>query len=169
MKGESLVTVSTAASRVRGIILLSVATVFGSYAHADSSSVDLVSSDKNEIVNVVLKEWYILPDKRTVDESNIMFKVVNQGKVDHEFIIIKTDLSLDAMPVHEKGLNEKEAGIKMAEIEDIRPGESRELAIDMPPGKYVLFCNRVEIEDHKIVSHYRHGMRIVFTVKSDKD
>lgn len=168
MEGESMVTASTAASRVRGIILLFVVIVIGSYAQAESS-VSSISSDKSEVVNVVLKEWYILPDRRMVDESHVMFKVVNQGNVDHEFIVIRTDLPLDAMPVHEKGLNEEKAGIKIAEIEDIRPGESRDLAIDMPPGKYVLICNRVEIEDHKIVSHYRRGMRIVFTVKSDED
>jgi uncharacterized cupredoxin-like copper-binding protein len=69
------------------------------------------------------------------------------------------------LPVHEKGLDEKRAGKMMGEIEDIRPGEVRELTIDMPPGKYVLFCNRVETEDHKIISHYRNGMRVGFTVR----
>jgi uncharacterized cupredoxin-like copper-binding protein len=136
-----------------------------SCAFGDSPHVESDHSEEGGTVNVVLKEWFILPDKMTVDEGRITFKVANHGHMDHEFIIIKTEIPVHDLPVHEKGLDEDKAGKAIGEIEDLRPGEVKELTLDMPRGKYVLFCNKVETEDHKIISHYRHGMRVAFTVK----
>ena len=143
------------------------ALLMGACAHGEASLSDAVRSEESETVNVVLKEWYILPNERTAHESNVTFKVVNQGRMDHEFLVIKTDLPIHALPVHEKGLNEKKAGKKMGEIEDIRPGETREITIYMPSGNYVLFCNKVETLNHETISHYRRGMRVAFTVRHD--
>jgi uncharacterized cupredoxin-like copper-binding protein len=161
--------VNSAASWFRFIAVSLSALVMGACAYGDAPLSDAVRSEESETVNVVLKEWYVLPDKRTVNESTVTFKVVNRGRMDHEFIIIKTDLPLHALPVHEKGLNEKKAGRMMGEIEDLRPGEAGEMTIYMPPGNYVLFCNKVETVDHKTISHYRRGMRVAFKVRSDKD
>ena len=136
-----------------------------SFAYGDSPHEEANHSEEGGAVNVVMKEWFVLPDKMVVDEGRVTFKVANHGRMDHEFIVIKTTIQVHELPVHEKGLDEKRAGKMMGEIEDIRPGEVRELTIDMPPGKYVLFCNRVETEDHKIISHYRNGMRVGFTVR----
>jgi len=138
----------------------SISCAFGDSPHEESKR-----SEEGGAVNIVLKEWFILPDKMAVDEGRVTFKVANHGHMDHEFIIIKTDIPVHNLPVHEKGLDEIKAGEAIGEIEEIRPGEVRELTIDMPRGKYVLFCNKVEMEDHKILSHYRHGMRVAFTVR----
>jgi uncharacterized cupredoxin-like copper-binding protein len=135
-----------------------------SFAYGDSPHEEANHSEEGGAVNVVLKEWFILPDKMVVDEGRVTFKVANHGHMDHEFIIIKTEIPVHDLPVHEKGLDEKKAGKAIGEIEDLRPGEVKELTINMPRGKYVLFCNKVEMEDHKIISHYRHGMRVAFTV-----
>ena len=150
---------------VRMIALQLLAWASISCAFGESRHEEAKPSEEGGVVNVVLKEWFILPDKMTVDEGRITFKVANNGRMDHEFIIIKTDIPVHDLPVHEKGLDEKKAGEAIGEIEDLRPGEVRELTLDMPSGKYVLFCNKVEIEDHKIISHYRHGMRVAFIVR----
>ena len=158
--------VDPAGGRIKSPTLqLILALVLSSCAHGESPLSDFSLSEKAETVNVVLKEWFVLPDKMAVDEGDVTFKVDNRGQMDHEFIIIKTTMSVHDLPVHEKGLNEKKAGKMIGEIEDLRPGEIREITVHMSPGSYVLFCNKVEIEDHKIISHYRRGMRVGFTVK----
>lgn len=150
---------------LRVIVLQLAASAASSCAHDESPLSDVTPPGRSETVNVVLKEWYILPDKKTVDAGSITFKIANQGRTDHEFIVIKTTLPLDALPVHEKGLDEEKAGKTIGEVEDIRPGETREVTYHLPPGSYVLFCNRLEMEDHEIESHYRYGMRVAFTVR----
>ena len=154
-----------AGSWVKVMVLQLIALAMISCAHGETHSSDLDDSARGATVDVVLKEWYVLPDKRTVDAGRITFEVTNHGRMDHEFIVIKTTLPVHDLPVHERGLDEKKAGKQFGEIEDIRPGETRELTFYMPPGSYVLFCNKVEIEDHKIISHYRQGMRVAFTVR----
>ena len=156
--------VCTAGSWVKPNALLLLAMVACSAA-GNVLAADSDDANEREIVNVVLKEWYILPDKMAVDARYVTFKVANHGRRDHEFIIIKTDVPVHDLPVHAKGLDEKKVGEAIAEIDDIRPGETKELTLHMSVGSYVLFCNKVEIEDHKIISHYRHGMRVAFKVK----
>ena len=156
--------VNPAGSWVQPNVLLLLAMVaccaFGNVLAADRDE-----ENEHESINVLLKEWYILPDKRVVDARHITFKVTNQGRRDHEFIIIKTDVPVHDLPVHAKGLDEEKVGKAIGEIEDIYPGETKELTLHLSVGNYVLFCNKVETEDHKIISHYRHGMRVAFKVK----
>lgn len=149
----------------RLIALPLIALVAVSCAHSEALSPDRDDSGESETVSVVLKEWYVLPEKRSVDARNITFKITNEGHMDHEFIVIKTTMPVHELPVHERGLDEKKAGKEIGGIEDIHPGETRELTVHMAPGNYVLFCNKVEVEDHKIISHYRHGMRVAFSVR----
>jgi uncharacterized cupredoxin-like copper-binding protein len=161
----SMAIVNPAGSWVKVIALQLIALATVSCAHGDALSSDPDDSREGARVEVVLKEWYVLPDKMAVDSGRITFEVTNHGHMDHEFIVIKTTVPVHDLPVHEKGLDEKKAGKQIGEIEDIRPGETRELTLRMAAGSYVLFCNKVEIEDHKIISHYRQGMRIAFTVR----
>lgn len=150
---------------VKIILLQLVVLIMSACAHHESPGSDFMRSERAEIVNVEMKAWYVLPDKRTVDAGIITFKVANNGRRVHEFIIIKTTLPLDALPVNKKGLDEKKAGKKVGEIDEIHPGEIKEITSYMAPGSYVLFCNMMDDEDHELVSHYRRGMRVAFTVR----
>ena len=147
-------------------VLLQLATLLTvSCAGQESIPSNAAPYARSEKVNVVLKEWYVLPDKTAVAPGNITFNVANQGTMDHEFVIIKTNLKIADLPVNSKGLDEKKAGLEIGEIENIRPGEKKQATYYLPAGLYVLFCNKLEMEDDKIISHFRHGMRIAFTVR----
>ena len=161
-----MVTVNPARHWARVIALQLIGTFTSSCAPNAAPTTDFAQPQRNETVSIVMKEWYVLPDKRTVEAGNIVFKVANQGRMDHEFIVMKTSLPLDALPLNEEGLHEKKAGKLIGEIEDIRPGESGEIGLNLTPGSYVLFCNRVEREGQEIVSHYRKGMRVLFCLRS---
>ena len=154
-----------AASWVNLIALPLFAAMAGSCAQDEIHPSDFSPSKIDAIVSVSLKEWYVLPDKIAVDAGNITFKVSNHGQMDHEFIITQTTKPIDELPVTEEGLNENKAGRSYGEIEDIPPGETREITIHMTPGRYILYCNRMEMVDHKMMSHYRRGMRVAFTVR----
>jgi uncharacterized cupredoxin-like copper-binding protein len=87
----------------------------------------------------------------------ITFQITNAGKVVHEFVVMKTDLAADKLPVDSKGaVTEDAAGLTAVdEVEDIAVGASPTLAVDLPAGHYVIICN--------IAGHYAGGMRADFT------
>lgn len=147
------------------ITLQLMALVTSACAFDVSSGSDFAPSDRVETVNVVLKEWYVLPDKRTVDAGEVSFRVANQGRMDHEFIVIKTSVPVHALPVNDRGLDEKRAGKMIGELEDIHPGDTQEVTFHLAPGSYVLFCNKLEMVGSKVISHYRNGMRVGFAVR----
>jgi uncharacterized cupredoxin-like copper-binding protein len=72
----------------------------------------------------------------------------------------RTDLAADALPVNtaEDKAEEEQAGRVLGEIEpeDLPPGKSAEMTLDLTAGHYVLLCN--------IKGHYRLGMHTDFTV-----
>lgn len=136
-----------------------------SCASQESPQSDFTPSARNETVDVVLHEWYVLPDKTAVASGNIAFNVANQGRMDHEFIIIRTNFKIEDLPVHARGLDEKKAGVEIGEIENIRPGENKQMTVHLPAGSYLLFCNKLEIAGDEVESHFRRGMHIAFTVR----
>ena len=120
-------------------------------------------------VNVTLQEFAILPDAASVSPGTVTFVAKNTGPEDvHELVVIKTDLAADALPVDEDGkATEGVPGVTLiGEIEDIDVGASKQTALELTPGKYVLICNIVQTEpDGSIEAHYKVGMRTAFEVK----
>lgn len=57
------------------------------------------------------------------------------------------------------GIDEREAGAIIAEIEPFEPMMEKELTLDLEPGSYVLLCNIIETENGQTEGHYRMGMR----------
>ena len=77
-------------------------------------------------------------------------------------MIFKTDLPADQLPLTDEGIVDEEgAGITaIDEVEDVTPGTSKDLTVNLDPGNYVLLCN---IDSDEL--HYQHGMHTPFTVK----
>jgi uncharacterized cupredoxin-like copper-binding protein len=125
-------------------------------------------SDPNDIstVNVTLREFSVTVDQRTVPEGQVTFHVTNAGTVPHEFLVIQTELAADALPTLSDGsFNEDASGVDVLnEIEDIPPGQSRDLTIDMDDARYALICNMVHREGGTVSAHYSLGMRTSFQV-----
>src|SRR5436190_1796807 len=58
-----------------------------------------VSNDEGATVNVTLTEWAVILDKTSVPAGDVLFNVTNAGtQFKHEFIVIKSDLAIDALP-----------------------------------------------------------------------
>ena len=105
------------------------------------------------VVRVTEKEWAVKPVPTSANPGKVTFVVKNAGKLDHEFIVVKTNLAPGKLPV--KGTKASEAG-RVGKIPSFKPGATKQITLTLKAGKYVLFCN--------IAGHYKSGQRGGFRV-----
>jgi len=113
-------------------------------------------------VDVSLTTYVITLSTDSVKAGEVVFHVTNNATdLVHEFVIFKTDLPEDQLPLTAENIvDEAGAGITFInEVEDVEQGTSKDLTVTHEPGRYVLLCNTAEN------NHYTRGMHIVFTVK----
>lgn len=114
-------------------------------------------------VDVALTTYKITPDKTSVNAGEVIFHVHNDATdLTHEFVVFKTDLPEDQLPLTSEGIvDEAGEGLTgMGEVEDVTPGTSKDLTLTLEPGNYVLVCNTDSTQ-----LHYSHGMHTPFVVK----
>jgi len=119
-------------------------------------------NDDGTTVDVSLVQFAVTPDRMSAPDGDIRFRVTNNGTVTHEFVVIRTELAPNALPTEANGsYMENGPGTSLIdEIEDIAPGQTVSLELDLPEGNYVLICNMVGPAG----AHYALGMRVRFTV-----
>ncbi len=105
-------------------------------------------------VKVSLKEFKVLPSTKTVKAGKVTFSAKNVGSVDHELVVIKTNVAPGKLPVKNDKASEK--GL-VGEIPELRPGKSGKVTLKLAKGKYVLLCN--------VAAHYQAGQYTAFSVK----
>ncbi len=117
-------------------------------------------------IAVTVKEWQINLSSTNLKAGALTFNITNDGEKEHEFVVRKTDLQSDALPLNADGEISEDAPELTAvgdpsEVAEIAAGSSdRTLTVTLQPGHYVIFCN-LHVED---LLHYQKGMRIDFTV-----
>src|SRR5262245_11036721 len=94
-------------------------------------------------IEAKLAEWSIKLDSASAPAGEVTFVTENVGADVHELVVLKTDIAHDMLPLGADGnVNEAAAGIKVAgEVEDIAPGKTEELTLDLEAGSYALICN----------------------------
>jgi uncharacterized cupredoxin-like copper-binding protein len=107
-------------------------------------------------VAVELSEWAVTPAPASASAGPVTFSVTNKGTTIHEFVVVKTDMKADALPVADHKIDES-ALTPVDEIEDIEAGATPTLDVDLQAGHYVLLCN--------IETHYEQGMSADFDVQ----
>ena len=103
---------------------------------------------------VSLREWALVPSPAGATAGAITFTVRNGGKTRHEFVVIRTNVPADKLPVKNGRASEK--GQK-GEIGNLNPGATKRLTLTLAKGKYVLICN--------LSGHYQAGQHASFTVR----
>ncbi|MEO8470355.1 MAG: copper-binding protein [Chloroflexota bacterium] len=118
-------------------------------------------------VSATVKEWQIDLSSTTLKAGSITFNITNAGDKEHEFVMRKTDLKSDKLPLNDAG-EVSETATELTEVGDpsevaeIKSGSSdRTLTVTLQPGHYVIFCN-LHVDD---LLHYQKGMHIDFTVE----
>lgn len=114
-------------------------------------------------IDAALTTYKITLSKDSAPAGDIVFHVHNDATdLLHEFVIFKTDLAPDNLPLNSEGaVDEEGAGVTHIDEVEVEPGQAADLAVNLEAGNYVLICN---INDNNEM-HYGHGMYVAFTVK----
>ena len=144
-----------------GLVLavgLTVAIV-GFHAHSHSHG-DLRVIDAEGNVQVV-GAWRLgsseggeLPAVQTGD---LRFELSNADGVRHSFVVVRTDLGGEDLPLANGRVDLAEAGELVGTVETVLPGGSGGRTFSLPPGRYVLYCD--------IAGHYEGGMYYTLVVE----
>ena len=103
-------------------------------------------------------EFKIELSATSASAGSVTFAIANAGTTIHEFVVVKTDLAADKLPIDtsEGEVNEDDPSLTAVdEVEDIAAGANESLSVDLPAGHYVVFCN--------LPGHYAGGMHADFT------
>jgi len=111
------------------------------------------ASETKTLVTVRLKEFKVLPAPLTARRGVVAFSARNVGKLDHELVVLKTNVAPGKLAVRKD--RAVETG-RIGRVGPIKPGASRTLTLTLKAGKYVLLCN--------LPGHYQGGQRIGFGV-----
>jgi uncharacterized cupredoxin-like copper-binding protein len=114
-------------------------------------------AETTDTVSVIEKNYGIYLNTSAVPAGQINFDLSNLGPDQHEFVVFKTDLAADQLPVANGLVNENAPTLqKQDEQQEYPSGETRTLTLNLDPGHYVLICN--------LPGHYQQGMHVDFTV-----
>ncbi len=111
-------------------------------------------------LQVIEREFSISAVPGRLDNGAIKFHLDNAGRIEHEFLILKTDLpetKLPLKPGEGPGGDQVDllgSGIEVVEYNEKEIASNSVLDFDLtlPPGRYVLICNRP--------GHYVQGMHV---------
>jgi uncharacterized cupredoxin-like copper-binding protein len=153
-----------AAARTLGSIILVVALAAcsGTGSNSATSTATSVASGAGgggggTTVNVTETEFKIEADATSAPAGQVTFNIKNNGTIAHEFVVIKTDDAASALPVASgESVVDEDQLTGIDEKEDIEPGTSVTLTVNLEAGHYALICN--------VEGHYTSGMRLDFTV-----
>ena len=108
-------------------------------------------------VDVTLRDFHITPTEQTVSAGDVVLRVSNQAPITHEFVVVRTDLPADGLPLGPDGLSVNEEWLSgVDELDEVPAADAASLPLTLPPGRYVFFCN--------LEGHYLGGMHAVLEV-----
>lgn len=108
-------------------------------------------------IDAVEKDGSITLSKEYANSGDLSFAIDNQGKLQHQFVVIKTDLAADQLPLTADGSKVDEASLAVLQRnDDVQPGADATLKLTLPPGNYVIICN--------VPGHYGLGMHVPLMV-----
>lgn len=113
-------------------------------------------------LEIKMGDYFFDPENAVAKAGTSTIEAPNEGKVEHELVVFKSNLDPAKLPTDSSGevdeeKLEQEGAEEAGEIEDVEAGESKSGEFDLPPGKYVMFCN--------LPGHYQRGMYGTVTVK----
>ncbi len=127
---------------------------------APSAAASSAPSAAAGTITAEVSQFKIVLGASSAPAGSVTFDVTNKGTVEHEFVVFKTDLAADKLPLSADGktVDEEGAGVTAVdEIKEFAPGTTKSLTVDLPAGHYVVFCN--------VPTHYSKGMHAEITTK----
>lgn len=122
--------------------------------------------DEETTIDVVLEEFSIEVSPSTAPPGSVTFDLENEGDLEHEFIVLRTDFAPDELPTNDDGTADTGAtGVNRVGERVAFEGSSSGVW-NLDEGAYVLICNLKDTIDGEEVAHYAEGMRVAFTVEA---
>ena len=143
--------------KVNRLVVGVVATAVLLPACGDDAETSTDSAPDGSSVSVRLREWSVGVDSATVDTGEVVFEVVNEGNIEHEFVVVRTEIADGKIPLAGDRFDEETEGVEVVgELPEVPAGSSMEFPVNLSSGVYQLVCN--------LPGHYQAGMHTSFTV-----
>ncbi len=119
------------------------------------------SGSQGKVLEIRMDDYSFSPSDATATAGKVTISAPNDGQVEHELVLAKTDTNPADLPttadgeVDEAKLEAK--GEDAGEIADVAPQDTKQGTFKLTPGKYVMFCN--------LPGHYAQGMYGSLVVK----
>lgn len=143
--------------RLGALALLTIVALFAVSCGGDDG--DSGGGGGDNSVGVTLHDFEVTLDASSTSAGSVSFDIHNDGPSTHEFVVFKTDLAADDLPLNADGdVDEEGEGVEhVDEVEDIEADADGSLTVDLDAAKYVLICN--------LPGHYKAGMHAELTVE----
>ena len=109
------------------------------------------------LVAVQVDEFSVFPGTQGAPVGKVRFVVTNIGKVEHEFVVLKTAKPAGNLLGGDHGPNRADERGAVGEIGGIPPGQARTVNLVLKRGHYALVCN--------LPGHYKTGQFADFYVR----
>lgn len=111
-------------------------------------------------LTIKMGDFYFEPENATAQAGATTIEAPNEGSVEHELVLFKTNMNPAKLPTEANGEVDEEKldeeALEIGEIADVEAGETGSGKFRLTPGKYVMFCN--------LPGHYAQGMYGSLTV-----
>jgi len=108
-------------------------------------------------ISITEKDFAITSPPFAPSGGDFTLDVTNLGPATHEFIVVRSGLPADQLPIGPDGLSvDEDALSSVAEINQVDYGSTQTLHLSLAPGRYVFFCN--------LEGHYLGGMHAALVV-----
>jgi uncharacterized cupredoxin-like copper-binding protein len=111
-------------------------------------------------LSVALSEFHIDTGVTTVHPGIVNLNLANNGTVQHELLVFRTNLTADQLPLAADGsVLENAPGVnKISDGDNLNPGTTQYRSVDLTqPGTYLFVCN--------LPGHFHAGMHTTVTVQ----
>jgi len=109
------------------------------------------------VVKYKMVEWDIIPQNASKSHGplpKVTFVVQNAGKLEHEFVVLKTNIA--AGQLAKAGTKDAPEKGAVGEIEEIPAGKTKKLTLNLKQGHYALICN--------LTGHWNNGQFVDYYV-----
>jgi uncharacterized cupredoxin-like copper-binding protein len=111
-------------------------------------------------LEIKMGDFFFAPSNATAKAGETTIEAPNEGSVEHELVLFKTNMDPAKLPTEASGGVDEEKMDEVAEeggeVPDVEAGETKSGKFKLTPGKYVMFCN--------LPGHYAQGMYGTLTV-----
>jgi len=123
-------------------------------ATTSSTSASTPAATAGGTLSIRMSEFAFDPKDNTAKAGKLTIAAPNDGQVEHELVLLKTDADPAHLPMKD---GEADESTSVGEIADVAPGATKSHTFHLTPGKYAMVCN--------LPGHYQGGMYGSLTVK----